>query len=95
MMRGNIDYNLRPSPLIWACFKGNYKIVWHLLKLGLDWEEIDGFGNNSMHQAAAGDNLEVVKILLLWGARGGIKNTRGHEAKELATNQEIIILLDT
>ena len=49
IMRGNIDYNLRPSPLIWASFKGHYKIVWHLLKLGLDWEEIDGFGNNSMH----------------------------------------------
>jgi hypothetical protein len=24
IMRGNIDYNLRPSPLIWACFKGHY-----------------------------------------------------------------------
>ena len=47
--RGNIEYNLRPSPLIWSCYKGHHHITWALLKLGLDWEEIDGFGNNSMH----------------------------------------------
>ncbi len=33
-------------------------------------------------------------MLLAWGARGGIRNTRGHEAKELATNQDIIHLLE-
>lgn len=86
MARGNIEYNVRPSPLIWGCYKGHYRIVWGLLHLGLDWEEIDGFGNNSMHQAASGDSVETVKVLLSWGARGGIKNTRGHEAKDLATN---------
>ena len=94
MARGNIEYNVRPSPLIWGCYKGHYRIVWGLLHLGLDWEEIDGFGNNSMHQAASGDSVETVKVLLSWGARGGIKNTRGHEAKDLATNQEIIQLLE-
>ncbi len=49
IIRGNIEYTLRPSPLIWACFKGHWRCVWDLLQLGLDWEEVDGFGNNSMH----------------------------------------------
>lgn len=68
IVRGNIEYTLRPSPLIWAAFKGHQRCVWQLLQLGLDWEEVDGFGNNSMHQAASGDSLEVVKVLLAYGA---------------------------
>jgi len=39
-----------------------------------------------MHQAASGDYLETTKIMMMWGATGGIKNTRGHEAKDLATS---------
>jgi len=83
---GQIDNNIRSNPLQWACFKGKNEIIWILLKQGFDWKEIDGFGNNCMHHAASGDYIETTKILMMWGAIGGIKNTRGHEAKDLATN---------
>ena len=90
---GTINSNTRPSPLQWACFKCHLGIVWLLLKQGLDWREIDSFGNNSAHLAASGGNFPLFETLTIWGIELHAKNTRGHEVGDLAANKEILWLI--
>ena len=46
---GRIHSEVLPSPLAWACFKGHLKVVWLLLKAGLQPCDYDLFGNTVMH----------------------------------------------
>ena len=48
------------TPLHWASYKGFFKVVWILLKYGIDPLDIDMYGNTSVHQAAASGNIEVL-----------------------------------
>jgi hypothetical protein len=48
------------TPLHWASYKGFYKIVWILLKIGMSPLDIDMYGNSAVHQAAASGNLKVL-----------------------------------
>lgn len=77
---------VRPTPLQWACFKGHFEIFLLLLKAGLHWEDVDGFGNNSVNLAAAGNHLNIFKVFLQYGVLVNAKNSRGHAVKELTTN---------
>lgn len=90
---GTINSNTRPSPLQWACFKCHLGIVWLLLKQGLNWREIDSFGNNSVHLAASGGHYSVFESMMVWGVELHAKNTRGHEVGDLATNKDILWLI--
>jgi DNA-directed RNA polymerase subunit RPC12/RpoP len=56
-------------------------------------KDVDQFGNNSVHLAASGGNLLVFQTLLFWGVSVDRPNTRGHTAKDLATNVFIIQLI--
>jgi len=47
------------------------------------------FGNNAIHQAVAGGNVEVVEALLQYGIRTDYKNNRGHGLIDLCTNLKI------
>jgi len=47
-----------------------------LLKHGLKWEDIDQFGNDCVHLAAAGGNKEVFEILMAFGITVDRLNTR-------------------
>lgn len=87
--QGVINNNARPTPLQWACFKGHVNVVWLLLKEGLDLLETDTFGNNAIHQAVAGGNIEVVETLLQYGVRIDFKNNRGHTITDLCTEPKI------
>jgi hypothetical protein len=78
---------VRANPLQWACFKGHTEIFLLLLKAGLHWEDVDQFGNNSVNISAAGNNVEIFKLLLQYGVLTNIKNSRGHSVKELSTNK--------
>jgi len=88
--QGVINNNARPTPLQWACFKGQVQIVWLLLKAGLDLLETDAFGNNAIHQAVSGGSVEVVETLLQYGIRIDYKNNRGHTVFDLCTEPKIL-----
>lgn len=90
---GTINNSSRPNPLQWSCFKCHLNIVWLLLKVGLNWKEIDSFGNNSVHLAASGGSYPIFESLMIWGVEINGKNTRGHEVKDLATNKDILWLI--
>jgi ankyrin repeat protein len=55
------------------------------LKSGFHWEDIDSSGNNSVMLAAAGASIEAFKIFLQFGVNIDNKNSRGHTAKDLTT----------
>jgi len=88
--QGVINNTARPTPLQWACFKGHLQIVNILLKAGLDLLETDAFGNNAIHQAVAGGNVQVMEILLQYGVRIDYKNNRGHTVFDLCTEPSIM-----
>lgn len=56
-------------------------------------QDVDQFGNNSVHLAASGGNLIVFQTLLFYGVAVDRPNTRGHTAKDLATNVYILQLI--
>ncbi|CAD8212296.1 unnamed protein product [Paramecium pentaurelia] len=93
VVQGIINQQVRSTPLMWACFKGHVQVVWLLLKAGLSWEDVDQFGNNSVHLAASGGNQVVFQTLLFYGIAVDRPNTRGHTAKDLATNAYILQLI--
>jgi len=37
------------TPLHWASYKGHYKVVWILLKVGMSPLDIDQYGNTAVH----------------------------------------------
>lgn len=76
------------TPLHWASYKGHYKVVWILLKVGMSPLEIDMYGNTAVHQAAASGNLRVMQCFLSRGVDVDIKNARGHSPMDLATEPE-------
>lgn len=79
----------RYTPLHWASYKGHFRIVWMLLKEGLSPLDIDVFGNTAVHQAAASGRFIVLECYLSRGVDMELKNSRGHTAYDLATNQEV------
>ena len=76
------------TPLHWASYKGFYKIVWILLKIGMSPLDIDMYGNSAVHQAAASGNLKVLQCYLARGVDVDMKNARGHSPLELTTEPE-------
>ena len=72
----------------WASYKGHYKVVWILLKIGLSPLDIDMYGNSSVHQAAAAGNIKVMRCFLSKGVDVDMRNARGHSPLDLATEPE-------
>lgn len=81
------------TPLHWASYKGFHKIVWMLLKKGLDPLKVDQYGNTAVHQACAAGNLEVLKVFLAKGINVKKTNGRIHTPMDLATEPETKKLL--
>uniref|UniRef100_A0A0G4HQL9 Uncharacterized protein n=1 Tax=Chromera velia CCMP2878 TaxID=1169474 RepID=A0A0G4HQL9_9ALVE len=81
----------RHTPMHWAAFKGHTRVLWLLLApgLGLSVHARDQLGNTVLHQAAAGGDVESVKVLLSQGVDVMAKNDRGHSALALATASDV------
>lgn len=56
-------------------------------------KDVDQFGNNSVHLAASGGSLPVFQTLLFFGVAVDRPNSRGHTAKDLATNLTVVALI--
>ena len=79
----------RYTPMHWASYKGNYRIVWKLLKEGMSPLDIDIYGNTAVHQAAASGKIEVLECFLSRGVDVEMKNARGHTSFDLATDDKV------
>ena len=75
----------RHTPLHWASYHGHIKVVWLLMKAGMDPLDQDIHGNNCIHQAAANSQLEVLKCFMARGVDVDKVNAREHTPLMLAT----------
>jgi hypothetical protein len=77
------------NPLHWASYKGFLRIVWLLLKEGMSPIDFDIYGNNSVHQACSGGQLEILQCFLSQGVDVEIMNARRHTPLHLSTQPSV------
>ena len=82
------------TPLHWSAYKGLNLISSILLKMGCDPLEVDNYGDNALHQAAAGNNYDTFKLFMGLGIDLELKNSRSHKAIDLTTNKDIQNLIN-
>jgi hypothetical protein len=81
---------VREEQLREAASMGNVRAVTHLLSMGVDVNACNNVnGWNSLHWAAKRGHVDVVRTLLLYGARKDIQTKKGETCADLAKNQEI------
>lgn len=90
---GTIQEEIKNTPLLWACLKGNWRVMCVLLKEGLPWDDIDSAGNTAVHLAASSNTFKTLELLLEYGVDITLKNSRSHTPLDLTTNPESIALL--
>ena len=86
--------NGKYTPLHWSAYKGFDVISSILLNLGCDPLSVDMYGDNSLHQAAAGNHYDTFKLFMGLGIDLEFKNTRSHKAIDLTTNEKIQDLIN-
>ena len=86
--------NGKYTPLHWSAYKGFDIISSILLKMGCDPMEVDKYGDNALHQAAAGNNYESFKLFMGLGIDLEYKNSRSHKVIDLTTNKKIEDLIN-
>ena len=52
-----------------ACYKGHFKIAKYLIEIGADVNRKSVKGNTALHDCAESGSLEIMKLLLISGAR--------------------------
>ena len=85
---------MKHTPLHWACFKGNERVVWLLLNAGLSPETVDKLGNTCLHQAAAGDSYSTIVTLLGFGVDVFACNDRRHSPLLLCSSNDCATLIN-
>jgi ankyrin repeat protein len=81
---------VREEQLREAASMGNVRAVTHLLSMGVDVNACNNVnGWNSLHWAAKRGHVDVVRILLMYGARKDIQTKKGETCADLTKNQEI------
>ena len=84
---------LKRSLLYIAARNGHSNICVYLINKGLNVNDIQSSGSTPLHGAAYYGQINVVKILMVYGAQTNIKNKYGHLAKDEAKSKEIQDLL--
>ena len=87
--------NGKSTPLHWSAYKGLDLISSILLSMGCDPLQVDGYGNNALHHAAASNNINTFKLFMGLGIDLEYKNSRSHMAIDLTTNKDIQKLIKT
>ena len=86
--------NGKYTPLHWSAYLGFDVISSILLQMGCDPLAVDSYGDNALHQAAVGNHYETFKLFMGLGIDLEFKNTRSHTVIDLATNKNIIDLIN-
>ena len=55
--------------LMIACYKGHFKIAKYLIEIGADVNRKSVKGNTALHDCAESGSLDIMKLLLISGAR--------------------------
>eukprot|EP00357_Protocruzia_adherens_P032550 CAMPEP_0115014392 /NCGR_PEP_ID=MMETSP0216-20121206/26047_1 /TAXON_ID=223996 /ORGANISM="Protocruzia adherens, Strain Boccale" /LENGTH=576 /DNA_ID=CAMNT_0002384115 /DNA_START=26 /DNA_END=1756 /DNA_ORIENTATION=- len=77
------------TPMHWAAYKNNFRVIWILIKEGFSPYDIDIYGNTAIHQAAASNSLEVIETFMGQGYDMAGKNARGHTPFDLASDEMV------
>ena len=83
------------TPLHWATFNGHIEVIWLLIKKGLNYNEVDRFGNNCIHHAVASNRIDILETFLAYGVAADHKNSRGHQPAELTSDSTVKEIITT
>lgn len=68
-MKPDTATNSKTTPLIWACFNGNYDMVKVLIQAGANVNHLNKDGFSPLHAAVENGNPQIVRYLLQSGAK--------------------------
>uniref|UniRef100_A0A183CPP6 ANK_REP_REGION domain-containing protein n=1 Tax=Globodera pallida TaxID=36090 RepID=A0A183CPP6_GLOPA len=94
----NVNMGAEPgkTPLMSACYIDNtLDIVILLVESGADIERVDAEGTTALMCASRAGRVDVVRYFLSKNARIDPRDWRGRTAVDLATNAEIVDLLNS
>ena len=84
---------LKRNLLYLAARNGHVSICEYLINKGLNVNEIQSSGSTALHGAAYYGQINVVKLLLNYGAKTNIKNNFGHLPIDEAFSKDIVNIL--
>ena len=76
------------TPLMWASYIGNLRIVWLLLIDGYNPDDLDPMGNNCLHLAASSGHASVLQILVADGANPFVSNIYKNRPIDVASTSQ-------
>jgi ankyrin repeat protein len=79
---------LTNTPLMWASYGGNLRIVWLLLIDGYNPDDLDPMGNNCLHLAASSGHASVLQILVDDGANPFVSNIYKNRPIDVASTSQ-------
>ena len=82
------------TPLMTACYKGNYEYIQIIINLGADFKILDKENKNALFYAVESQNQRVVKYLILIGINKNQLDIKGKKAVSYSSNKEIHRILD-
>ena len=82
------------TPLMTACYKGNYEYVQILVNLGADYKILDKEDKNALFYAVESQSVRVVKYLVIIGINKNQFDKKNKKAVSYSNNKEIHRILD-
>ena len=82
------------TPLMTACYKGNYEYAQTLVNLGADYSILDKDNKNALFYAVESQNQRVVKYLVIIGINKNQLDNKNKKDVSYSNNKEIHRILD-
>ena len=82
------------TPLMTACYKGNYEYVQTIVNLGADYKILDKDNKNALFYAVESKNQRIVKYLILIGINKNQLDNKNKKAVLYSSDKEIHRILD-
>ena len=82
------------TPLMTACYRGNYEYAQMLVNLGADYTILDKDNKNALFYAVESKNPRIVKYLILIGINKNQLDNKKKKAVSYSINKEIHNILD-
>ena len=78
------------TPLMTASYYGHEEVVWYLLEQGANRDNCDDQGRTSLHWVVRAGNLEITKLLMVYGADLNAKTNVGYMPIDFTRNKQEI-----